>query len=175
MNATRPHPYRPMTAPSSSSGDGGRWAPLYRQPGILVTNEAFVIAGRRFPIRDLSNLRTARGPQDRLTMRSVLVAVGALAVVGLALGATGDFTHQGPIVYLVLVAAAFVPIALVGIGRRLRPRPWELWGDFRGMTVLLFSSDEERQYGQVTRAILRAQEAERMGGVEAPVASIIPW
>ena len=53
--------------------------------------------------------------------------------------------------------------------------PWELWGDFRGMTVLLFSSDEERQYGQVTRAILRAQEAERMGGVEAPVASIIPW
>ena len=68
-----------------------------------------------------------------------------------------------------------MPIALVGIGRRLRPRPWELWGDFRGMTVLLFSSDEERQYGQVTRAILRAQEAERMGGVEAPVASIIPW
>ena len=172
MNATRPHTYRPMTAPSV---DPGRGAPLYRQPGILVTNEAFVIAGRRFPIRDLSNLRTARGPQDRLTMRSVLVAVGALAVVGLALGATGDFTNRGPIVYLVLCAAAFVPIALVGIGRRLRPRPWELWGDFRGMTVLLFSSDEERQYGQVTRAILRAQEFERMGGVEAPVASIIPW
>ena len=54
-----------MTAPSV---DAGRWAPLYRQPGILVTNEAFVIAGRRFPIRDLSNLRTARGPQDRLTL-----------------------------------------------------------------------------------------------------------
>ena len=68
-----------------------------------------------------------------------------------------------------------MPIALVSARRRLRPRPWELWGDFRGMTMLLFSSDQERQYGQVTRAMLRAQEAERLGGLDAPVASIIPW
>jgi hypothetical protein len=168
VNATRPH-FHQQTV------DAGRWPTLYRQPGILVTGEAFTIAGRRFPIRDLSNLRTARGPHDRLTMRSVLIAAGALAVVGLALGATGDFTDRSPMVYLVLGAAAFVPIALVALGRRLRPRPWELWGDFRGMTVLLFSSDEERQYGQVTRAIMRAQEAERLGGVAEPVASTYYW
>lgn len=165
MYATRPH--QPV--------DADRWPPLYRQPGILVTGEAFVIAGRRFPIRDLSNLRTARGPQDRTTMRAVLVAVAVLAVVGVTLGATGDFARLDPAVYLALGAAAFVPIALVGIGRRLRPRPWELWGDFRGRTVMLFSSDDERQYGQVTRAIVRAQEAERMGALGEPVASIIPW
>lgn len=161
--------------PTARSVDADRLPPLYRRPGILVTNEAFVIAGRRFPIRDLSNLRTARGPQDRVTARAVLVAAATLAVVGLAVGATSDLTAHGPIVYLMLGVAAFVPIAVVGIGRRLRPRSWELWGDFRGMTVLLFSSDEERQYGQVTRAILRAQEAERMGGITDPVASINPW
>ena len=41
-----------------------------------------MVAGRRFPVRDLSNLRTARGPHDRLTMRSVLVTGAVLGSVG---------------------------------------------------------------------------------------------
>ena len=61
------------------------------------------------------------------------------------------------------------------IGHRLRPRAFELWGEFRGMTVLLFSSDEERQYGQVTRALLRAQEAYRLGGLAEPLVSMNIW
>ena len=166
MNATSSHPVPPATSPSTQ---------LYHQPGILVTSEAFVVAGRRFPIRDLSNLRTARGPHDRLTMRSVLVTGALLAVVGVAMSFTGALTRVGPAVFLFLGAAAFVPIALVSFGRRMRPRAYELWGDYRGMTVLLFSSDEQRQYGQVTRALLRAQEADRLGGVTRPVSSFYPW
>ena len=65
-----------------------------------------------------------------------------------------------------------MPIALVSFGHRMRPRAYELWGDYRGMTVLLFSSDEEREYGQVTRALLRAQEVDRMGGVGSPVSNV---
>jgi hypothetical protein len=149
--------------------------PLYRQPGILVTTESFVVAGRRFPIRDLSNLRTARGARDRFTVRSVAVAGAVLAAVGLALAFTTDRGRVGPVVYLLLGAGAFVPIMLVMLGQRLRPRPYELWGDYRGVTVLLFSSDDERQYGQVTRALLRAQEAERLGGVTEPIASSYLW
>jgi hypothetical protein len=165
VTATRP------TARSSAFGaDTARRTPLYRQPGILVTTESFVVAGRRFPIRDLSNLRTTRGPQDRFTARSVLVAAAVLGGVGLALAYTGDLGRQGPVVYLLLGAAAFVPIALVSARRRMRPRAWELWGDVRGVTMLLFSSDQERQFGQVTRALLRAQEAERRGGITDPVA-----
>ena len=172
MNATRP---RQTAATPAFAAGAARRPPLYRQPGILVTTESFVVAGRRFPIRDLSNLRTARGPQDRFTARSVLVAAAVLGAVGLALAFTGDLGRQGPVVYLLLGAAAFVPIALVSARRRLRPRAWELWGDFRGATMLLFSSDQERQFGQVTRALLRAQEAERLGGVTDPVASTYLW
>ena len=164
MNGTRPQPIASSTAPPT---------PLYRQPGILVTSEAFVVAGRRFPVRDLSNLRTARGPHDRLTMRSVLVTGAVLGSVGVALGFSGAALSATTV--LLLGAAAFVPIALVSFGRRMRPRAYELWGDYRGMTVLLFSSDEEREYGQVTRALLRAQEADRLGGVATPVSSFYPW
>jgi hypothetical protein len=148
---------------------------LYRQPGITVTSEAFEVAGRRFAVRELTNLRTARGPHDRLTTRSVLVTGAVLAAIGIALGLTDDVTHLSPAVYLALGGAAFVPITAAALGQRLRPRPYELWGDYRGMTVLLFSSDEERQYGQVTRALLRAQEADRFGAIGEPIASRIVW
>jgi hypothetical protein len=168
VNATRPRPTVTMPA---THADVTRRSPLYRQPGILVTGEAFVVAGRRFPIRDLSHLRTARGPRDRFTVRSVGVAAAVLAAIGLALAIGTDLDRVGPVVYLLLGVGAFVPIMLVVLGQRLRPRPYELWGDYRGVTVLLFSSDDERQYGQVTRALLRATEADRLGGVTAPVAS----
>ncbi|MDG4820376.1 DUF6232 family protein [Asanoa sp. WMMD1127] len=165
MNATRP---QPVTSASPAP------TPLYRQPGILVTSEAFVVAGRRFPVRDLSNLRTARGPHDRLTMRSVLVTGAVLGSVGIALSFSG--AQLSPTAFLLLGAAAFVPITLVSFGQRMRPRAYELWGDYRGMTVLLFSSDEEREYGQVTRALLRAQEVDRMGGFAAPpLVNLYPW
>lgn len=164
MKATRPQPITSATPPPTA---------LYRQPGILVTSEAFVVAGRRFPVRDLSNLRTARGPHDRLTMRSVLVTGAVLGSVGIALSFSG--ARMSPTAFLLLGAAAFVPIALVSFGHRIRPRAYELWGDYRGMTVLLFSSDEEREYGQVTRALLRAQEADRFGGIAQPMSTIYPW
>jgi hypothetical protein len=155
----------------ATHADVTRRNPLYRQPGIVVTGEAFVVAGRRFPIRDLSNLRTARGPRDRFTVRSVGVAGAVLGAIGLALAFATDLDRVGPVVYLLLGAGAFVPIMLVLLGQRLRPQPYELWGDYRGVTVALFSSDDERQYGQVTRALLRAMEAERLGRVTEPVAS----
>ncbi len=43
------------------------------------------------------------------------------------------------------------------------------------MSVRLFVSDSERQYGQVSRALLRAQEMAKLGGVRAPVSSINPY
>lgn len=42
--------------------------------------------------------------------------------------------------------------------------------------ILLFSSDQERQFGQLTRALRRAQEVARFGGVAEPVVtSSQPW
>jgi len=148
---------------------------LYRQPGLCVTTDRLIVAGKQFPVTELSRLRTARGPHDPLTGRAVIVSGVVLAGVGMALGFTRDISHVGAPTFLALGAAAFVPVALAAIGDRLRPRPFELWGEYQGMTVLLFSSDHERQYGQVTRALMRAQEMSRLGAVTEPVASTVPW
>lgn len=177
MQTTR-HPTR-SPAPQSVTSDDVTSPipapPFYRQPGILVTQDWFVVAGRRFPVGELRRLRTARGPHHQLTIRSVTVTAVVLAGIGVTLGMTTELNHLSAQTYLALTAVAFVPFVVATLGHRLRPRAFELWGEFRGMTMLLFSSDEERQYGQVTRALLRAQEAARLGAVAEPVASMNMW
>ncbi|BCB81906.1 hypothetical protein GCM10022251_51690 [Phytohabitans flavus] len=150
-------------------------APLYQRPGILVTQDWFIVGGRRFPVGELHHLHTARGPAHQLTVRSVTVTAIVLAAIGITLGMTTELNHLSAQTYLALTAVAFVPFLVATIGHRLRPRAYELWGQFRGMTVLLFSSDEQRQYGQVTRALLRAQEAHRLGGLGEPLVSTNIW
>ncbi|MEJ3744616.1 DUF6232 family protein [Actinomycetes bacterium KLBMP 9797] len=140
-----------------------------------MTSDWFVVAGRRFPVGELRNLRTARGPHDRLTIRSVTLTAVVLAGIGLVLGMTTELNHLGAQTYLALTAVAFVPFLVATAAHRIRPRAYELWGDFHGLTVLLFSSDEERQYGQVTRALVRAQEGQRLGSLSEPVASMNMW
>lgn len=132
--------------------------PYYRQPGILITRESFMVAGRRYPVLDLTRLRTVRGFRNQLSIRTVAVSATVLMGIGVTLGMTTELNHLSAQTYLALTALAFVPVLLVAAGRRLRPGSYELWGEFRGLTVLLFSTDDERQYGEVTRALLRARE-----------------
>jgi hypothetical protein len=148
---------------------------LYRKPGISVTTELFIVGGRRFPITELTDLRTARGPHDPLTVRAVMVTGVVLAGIGLALGYTGGIYQLTAMSYLSLGVAALVPVVLAAAGHRLRPPAYELWGRYQGVTLLLFTSDHEREFGQVTRALLRAREAVRFGGMGQPLASGQPW
>ncbi|WP_246278101.1 DUF6232 family protein [Phytohabitans rumicis] len=140
-----------------------------------MTKDWFIVAGRRFPVGELRQLRTARGPHHQLTIRWVTVTAIVLGGIGITLGLTTELNRLSAQTYLALTAVAFVPFVVATLGHRLRPRAFELWGEFRGMTVLLFSSDEERQYGQVTRALVRAQEAARLGGIGDPVVSMNVW
>jgi hypothetical protein len=162
----------PVTSTTSTAADG---RPFYSQPGIHVTQDWFIVAGRRFPVGELHNLRTARGPADQLTIRSVTVTAIMLAGVGIMLGMTTELNHLSAQTYLALTAVAFVPFLVATIGHRLRPRAYELWGEVHGLTMLLFTCDQQRQYGQVTRALLRAKEATRLGAVTEPVASMNMW
>ena len=148
---------------------------LYRKPGITVTTDVFRVGGRSFPINQLSDLRTARGPHDPLTIRAVAVTAVVLAGIGLALGYTGTFYRLTAAAYLTLGAAALVPVLVAAAGHRLRPPAYELWGRYRGTMLLLFTSDQEREFGQVTRAVRRAREAARFGGLGEPLASAQPW
>lgn len=130
---------------------------LYQQPGIVVTRDSFVVAGRRFPVQQLSRLRTARGPRDVFTVR-VAVGVGIVAagLVAVAVAAVRD-GHMPLAVGAAMTAALSLVLVMIS-GRVLRPRAFELWAEFHGLTMLVFTSDSAVQYGQVTRAVLRARE-----------------
>ncbi|MFC4107083.1 DUF6232 family protein [Micromonospora zhanjiangensis] len=131
----------------------------YATPEIQVTAEHLTVAGRRYPVRELSDLRTARGRRDPLGVRAAGATGVVLVAVVAVLYATTRPDRPGAVGYLTLAAAAVLPGLLVVLGRRLRPPDYELWGHYRGQTVLLFRSAREREFGQVSRALLRAWEA----------------
>ncbi|MEU8219540.1 DUF6232 family protein [Micromonospora taraxaci] len=162
---TRP----PRTAP------GTRSTLLYARPGIIVTVDRFTAGRTSYQVADLTHLRTTRGPHDRIAVRAVVVTTSMLGGVGLLLGFTGGLHRLTAGAYLILGAVFLLPAALAMVGDRWRPPPYELWGWYRGAEVLLFSADDERQFGQVTRALLRAREVNRYGGWVDPLASAEPW
>ncbi|WP_433283092.1 DUF6232 family protein [Micromonospora sp. CA-244673] len=144
---------------------------LYARPGIVVTGERFTVGRNSWPIAEITQLWTARGPHDRLALRAVAVSAALIGAVGVLLGFTGGLQRLTAAAYLTLGAVGLLPLLLVLIGDRWRPPSHELWGRVRGTEVLLFSSDNERQFGQVTRALLRAREGARHGGWTAPPAA----
>lgn len=172
MNGTREYPRSPGKRLATSEPTvRQRPTELYRAPGIQITSEFLTVAGRRFPVAELAALRIARGRSDPLTIRAVLVAGGVFAGIGVALGYAGGLHRLHPASYLTLGVAMPVPVLLAVFGRWSRPSAYELWGWYRGQHVLLFSSDEKRQFGHVTRALVRAREVARLGATTPPVAS----
>ncbi|MDG4789488.1 DUF6232 family protein [Micromonospora sp. WMMD1102] len=175
MEPTRPPAHLLDASFEVSGASRPRPVDIYRAPGVRITNEAFIVAGRKFSLSELTHLQTARGPHDRLTLRAVLVTAAVLVGIGVALGYTGDLYRLPASTYAGLGLAAFVPVGLALAGNRWRPPAYELWGRYRGEMVLLFSSDHERQFGHVTRSLIRAREAARLGGLAYPPASDTPY
>ena len=175
MDATRLNAFPPRERVAHTNDVTRRLpGPLYAKPGIVVTDQWFVVAGYRYPVSELSNLRIGRGTRHPLTVRAMVVAVVVLLGVGAALGLTGDPTDLPGATYLALAAALVAPFVLAVVGDRLRPRPYELWADYYGITVRLFYSDNEQQFGQVTRALIRAKEIASLGGA-AELRDLEPW
>ena len=171
MNPTRDSLRPPGMRFVTPGGTRGRLSiDFYRAPGIRITNEWFSVAGRRFRIGELSRLHVVRGSRDPLVTRSVVAAGVVLAGIGVALGYGGGLYRLSAATYLILAVAVLLPLALAALGNRLRPPGYELWGRYQGLNVLLFSCDQERQFGQVTRALLRAREVSRLGGATEPLA-----
>lgn len=159
----------------ASSGAGPRNRVAFDAAAVIVTPQYFEVGGRRWPTGELLGLRTVRGPFDQLTVRAVAASGVSLLAVFAALSFGNGMHALSPAAYVVMGAAAFVPMLLGVVGNRTRPRVYELWGDYQGMSVRLFVSDSERQYGQVSRALVRAQEMAKLGGVQPPVSSINPY
>lgn len=148
---------------------------LYARPGIVVTAERFTVGRASWPVAELTQVWTTRGPHDRLALRAVGVSAALIGAVGVLLGFTGGLQRLTAAAYLMLGAVGLLPALLVVVGDRWRPPAYELWGRHKGAEVLLFSSDDERQFGQVSRALRRAREGVRLGGWEDPLASAGVW
>lgn len=157
---------RPPRSPGAASS-----TLLYARPGIVVTGERFTVGRNSWPVAEITQLWTERGPHDRLALRAVAVSAALIGGVGVLLGFTGGLQRLTAAAYLTLGAVGLLPMLLVLIGDHWRPPSHELWGRLRGTEVLLFSSDNERQFGQVTRALQRAREGARHGGWTAPPAA----
>ncbi|HYN95959.1 MAG TPA: DUF6232 family protein [Pilimelia sp.] len=149
-------------------------APLYSQPGIEVTDEWFTVGGFPYPVYELSNLRTARGLRHPFTIRAMVVTTVVLLGIAATLGLLGNPAQLPGGTYLAIASAFIAPFLFAAIGERIWPRSWELWADYYGITVRLFLTDSEQQYGQVTRALLRAKEIARLGAA-AELRDLEPW
>ncbi|MCM0674342.1 DUF6232 family protein [Micromonospora phytophila] len=148
---------------------------LYARPGIIVTVDRFTVGRNSWQVAELTHLHTTRGPHDRVAVRAVVVTGAMIGAVGLLLGFTGGLQRLTAGAYLTLGVVFLLPVLLAVAGDRWRPPAYELWGRRGADEVLLFTSDDERQFGQVTRALRRAREMNRYGGWEDPLASVDPW
>ncbi|MFI7573729.1 DUF6232 family protein [Micromonospora sp. NPDC049497] len=164
---------RPHRAPRGPGGTTDTL--LYARPGIIVTVERFTVGRTSWRVAELTHLRTGRGPHDRVAVRAVVVTATMVGGVGLLLGFTGGLHRLTAGAYLILGGVFLVPVLLALAGDRWRPPAYELWGRRRSEDVLLFSSDDERQFGQVTRALRRAREMHRYGGWEDSPTLVDPW
>lgn len=48
--------------------------------------------------------------------------------------------------------------ARVGTTWRLRPRSFEIWAEYNGVVVRIYESADEKTFGHVRRALIRARE-----------------
>ena len=125
---------------------------FYNHRGVRITNEYVAIDGNRYRVRDLHEVRTARGPFNRMAIRALGGGVSLMAMA-ILLGA----------VMPVAMTAAFGLTGLAGVGTafvltRVHPREQLLWANFRGVEHLLLATRDSIEVGKLTRALRRALE-----------------
>jgi hypothetical protein len=126
----------------------------YRHNGVEVTTRRLIIGRDRYEIDELADLAVTRGSMHLGAKFGVATAVGE-AVLLVPLTAV----LASPVVWLVGVAAFLVP-ATVGLVCALRwPAEFRLHGRYRGRDVTLYITRNAREFGQITRALIRSTEA----------------
>jgi hypothetical protein len=151
---------------------------FYRGPGARITDEVFEARSpchRRFVIRDIRHLyltHRASGPDvsARAQLRAGSAGVAGAAAVAAAVGWPALATTSVPSAVaagfagaLILIAASSVTFA--ACVRVPSARVHELWAVYRGRMTCLFNTTDERTFGQVRRALVRALEQVQDGEV----------
>ena len=144
---------------------GDRYPPVariyYEHGNVEVSDRWFVTAYGRYAVAELRRLRGGRGVLPPAVNLARAVAGLTLFAVVVAF----PFYRSDPAAWLGIAAIALVPVGLAVAVRRVYRRPYEMWADHRGATVLIFSTVDEKEYGHVTRALIRAREARQQAQV----------
>jgi hypothetical protein len=124
-----------------------RSAIFYRDNDTYVSDRWLVVAGRRYAVRQLSNPRTVGGSRGSLTVGAAVMSCAVAAVILLAaryLNAAG-WVAAGIVLAVPLVVLAS---ELMRVRRR-----YELWAEYRGLTVRLLCDDDVERYEAIRRAL----------------------
>jgi hypothetical protein len=126
----------------------------YRQRGVIVTNHYFCAGSYRYEVAHLSGLMRTRGSLHPGVIIGLVTAVAEAIVIVPLVSVVG-----APVAWLLTFAALLVPCAVGYVCARRWPAQYELLATYRGREVTLFTTRDEREFGQVTRALQRAVEA----------------
>jgi hypothetical protein len=130
-----------------------RVAVYYDRDGVIVTSTHLTVGTVRFPLDQLSELNKARGSTHPGVVVGIVIALAEpLAVAPLVA------VVSTPVAWLVGAIALAVP-CLVGVVCAQRwPAQHQLLARYQGCQVIVFSTRDSLEFGQVTRAIRRALE-----------------
>jgi hypothetical protein len=134
----------------------------YRSADIAVTDRWFVNSRRAYNVTQLGNLRMARGAYDPMVVGTAVIAV-VILVAG-----TASLLQIRPAAWPVVIGIALIPVSVAVATWRLRSRPFELWAEYQGEAVQLFTSTDEKIFGHVCRALIRARESGNGEGAAEP-------
>jgi hypothetical protein len=128
---------------------------LYNRDGVCVTSRILIAGKRRYEIRSLRELMTARGRRNPVHVHASIVA-GALTVAIVAVA-----VHVGTASWIAAGIACALPCAVLAVSGVLASRPYELWCSIYGDQVILLSMSDGERYHQIVRALIRAKERVR--------------
>ena len=141
----------------------------YNHDGVTVTDRWLTITGHRYDVSALDELRTVRGAYQAM----VTATAGLAGVVIFAVIVSLPFYYAETAAWLGVLAVAIVPVVTAIVAWRTQPRPYELWADYRGRPVRLLRVPDEKTYGHVCRALIRAREAHPEQARVLPPGSLI--
>lgn len=130
--------------------------------GVRVTEVALVVGDRTFQIRDLRRLREQRGSMQPTLRAALGVIIAEAVVVAVTLAGLVYAEGASPAVYVFGGAHALASTILIGLCLVRWPTPIELWAEYRGQLIRLYSCPDRFEFGKVRRAIERAMIAHRL-------------
>lgn len=128
----------------------------YRSHELIINNEAIVelLSAQRFNLADLRRIRVVRRDADRSRRTTTNAVAGLLVLV-----AAASFFLDSPMGWATTALAIVASVGMGGASHLLKRARWQLQAVYRGADICLYSTTDERAFGQVRRGLIRALEA----------------